>query len=258
MLPQFPSLAVARPIQASDPAPESGGSKSLTTQAFARLRADILGGGILPMERLRIQALSERYAIGATAIREALSRLVTDGLVQFEDQRGFCVAPVTQADLVDLTRTRIKLETMALRSAIEHGGIDWEAGLLADYHRLSRTPPPTTDAALPIWADAHRKFHESLLAGSDSPWLLRMCRLLFDQSERYRNLAGRLTTVKDRSPDEHKLIVEASLARDADEATRLLTAHFEATTRIILRSAFGVGEESGKPAPRRARKAKAA
>jgi DNA-binding GntR family transcriptional regulator len=83
------------PIQATPPAATG---KSLTAQAFERLRADILSGQLQPGGRLRIQALSERYQIGATAIREALSRLVTDGLLEVEDQRGFKVGQVSEKD----------------------------------------------------------------------------------------------------------------------------------------------------------------
>src|SRR5690242_201211 len=118
-----------------DTTTESASSKSLTTQAFELLRSDILLGRLLPEERLRIQALSERYGVGATAIREALSRLTSDGLVEFEDQRGFCVAPVSREELLDLTRTRIDIECLALRYAIATGDIEWESGLLSAFHR---------------------------------------------------------------------------------------------------------------------------
>lgn len=87
-----------------DDTPITSTGRSLTTQAFGRLRADILTGQLSPGERLRIQALSEQYNLGATAIREALSRLVSDGFVESEDQRGFCVAPVSRDELVDLTQ----------------------------------------------------------------------------------------------------------------------------------------------------------
>ena len=119
-------------------------NKSLTSLAFARIRNDILLGVLRPSERLKIQALSEHYGIGATAVREALSRLVTDGLVESEDQKGFCVGAVSREDLIDLTETRIAIESMALRKSIELGNLDWEAQVLSSYHRLSRTPAPTT------------------------------------------------------------------------------------------------------------------
>jgi GntR family transcriptional regulator, carbon starvation induced regulator len=232
------------------------GAKSLTTQAFERLRADILGGQLRPAERLRIQALTGRYGIGATAIREALSRLVTDGFVESEDQRGFCVAPVSREELLDLTRTRIEVECLALRSAIAEGGIDWESGLLSTFHRLSKTAPPSTPELHAPWAAAHQHFHEALVAGCTSPWTIRLCRLLYDQSERYRNLAERYTSNQNRDPVvEHRDLMDAAMARDADRAARLLGEHFWETTRIVLRAVFGDdGASDGSPAPRRPKK----
>jgi GntR family carbon starvation induced transcriptional regulator len=205
--------------------------RSLTSVAFERVRSDILAGELLPAERLRIQALSERYLVGPTAIREALSRLVTEGLVTIEDQRGFRVTPVSRAELLDLTRTRVSIEQVALRLAIERGDIEWESRLLSALHRLSRTSPEH-DAQ---WSALHRAFHEALIDGCRSPWTMRLCRLLYDKSERYRNLAKR--TTRDRGRDvagEHRGLMDAAMARDADAACKLLGEHFAETTEIIL------------------------
>ncbi len=215
-------------------------SKSLTSQAFERIRNDVLLGVLRPSERLKIQALSERYEIGATAVREALSRLVTDGLVDSEDQKGFCVSPVSRSDLIDLTETRIAIEGMALRKAIALGDVEWEAQVLSSFHRLSRTPQPTTIANHAAWATAHRQFHESLIAQCGSPWLLRLCAMLYDKSERYRNLAERTTRPEERdTAAEHRGLMEAiAMERDADKAVALLSAHFRATTDVILHAGF--------------------
>jgi GntR family transcriptional regulator, carbon starvation induced regulator len=214
--------------------------KSLTSQAFERIRNDILLGTLRPNERLKIQALSDRYEIGATAVREALSRLVTDGLVDSEDQKGFCVAPVSKDDLIDLTETRIAIEGMAVRKAIAHGDLEWESQVLSSFHRLSRTPPPTTIANHAAWALAHRQFHESLVAQCGSPWLLRLCGMLYDKSERYRNLAERSTSPKERdTATEHRELMDAiAMERNADKAVALLGAHFRATTDVILHAGF--------------------
>jgi len=226
-------------------------AKSLTRLAFERIRSDIITAKLRPNEKLRIQALSERYGIGATAVREALSRLVTDGLVESEDQRGFCVAPVSREDLEDLTQTRIEIEGLALRKAIARGDIDWEAQILSSYHRLSRTPPPTTVDKHLAWAAAHRRFHESLLAHCGSPWLLRLCTMLYDKSERYRNLAeGRTMPGSRDTVNEHKAIMEAvAMERDADKAVRLLGEHFRKTAEEFPLE-FG-RPESGKAARQR-------
>jgi GntR family transcriptional regulator, carbon starvation induced regulator len=217
-------------------------TRSLTTLAFELLRNDILSGGLRPEERLRIQALSERYNIGATAIREALSRLVTDGLVESEDQRGFCVTPVSRDELLDLTQTRVEVEQLALRRAIAQGDVEWESNLLGCFHRLSRADPPTSPDKHAVWAQVHRQFHEALIQGCRSPWTMRLCRLLYDKSERYRNLAEHHTQPQDRNiPGEHRALMDSAMGRDADTACRLLSEHFWETTNIILKAGFGGG-----------------
>lgn len=221
-------------------------SRSLTLQAFEQLRADILLGELRPEERLRIQNLSERYNIGTTAIREALSRLVTDGLVESEDQRGFCVSGVSQDELIDLTQTRIQIEQLALRQAIEIGDIEWESRILSSYHRLSRADLPTSPEKHAIWAPAHRQFHEALVSGCRSQWLMRLCALLYDKSERYRNLAERYrnlaSQVHDRNGrdtnDEHRQLMDAVMAKNASAACKILQEHFWQTTNIILKAGF--------------------
>jgi GntR family transcriptional regulator, carbon starvation induced regulator len=219
------------------------GTRSLTSVAFDRLRHDILAGELLPGERLRIQALSARYQVGATAIREALSRLVTEGLVALEDQRGFRVAPVSRAELLDLTHTRTRIEQMALRLALEHGDVEWESRLVSSFHRLSRMPPPTTPDRDAPWAAAHRRFHETLIEGCGSRWTREVCRLLYDKSERYRNLAKRQTRDLGRDIEaEHRALMEAAMTRDADAACSLLGEHFAQTTHIILEGGL-VGDD---------------
>jgi DNA-binding GntR family transcriptional regulator len=215
-------------------------NKSLTSIAFERIRNDILLGILRPSERLKIHALNEHYGIGATAVREALSRLVTDGLVESEDQKGFCVGAVSREDLIDLTETRIAIESMALRKSIELGNLDWEAQVLSSYHRLSRTPAPTTIENHAAWAQAHRQFHESLIAQCGSPWLLRLCATLYDKSERYRNLAERNTRPDLRDTiNEHRDLMQAiAMDRNAERSQALLAAHFRETTELTLRVGF--------------------
>jgi GntR family carbon starvation induced transcriptional regulator len=171
---------------------------------------------------------------------------VTDGFVESEDQRGFCVSPVSREELLDLTRTRIEVECLALRNSIANGSIDWETGLLSTFHRLSKTPPPSSPELHAAWATAHNQFHEALISGCSSPWTLRLCRLLYDQSERYRNLAERYTSRQNRDPvTEHREMMDAAMARDADQAVRLLAEHFWETTEIILKAVFGDEKNGG-------------
>lgn len=221
--------------------------RNLASIAFERIRSDIVMGKLKPDERLRINNLSERYEVGPTAIREALSRLVTDGMVMSEDQRGFCVAPVSRDDIIDLTQTRIDVEGLALTRAIEQGDVEWESNMLSAFHRLSKCPFPGGDDVerKAFWSATHLEFHRTLISGCRSSWLMRLCSMLYDRSERYRNLAEKRPASTNRDVTvEHKEMMEAALARDAVRATKLLADHFWGTTNIILLGEFA--EKPGK------------
>jgi GntR family carbon starvation induced transcriptional regulator len=208
--------------------------------AYGKLRADILGGVLLPSERLRVSDVSERYGCGAIPTREALNRLAAEGLVGYSEQRGFAVAPISRADLGDLSKARSLLIEIAMREALLHGDAQWEERVLLSYHRLSKVPrylslePPTPN---PAYDGPHRDFHSALVSGCGSQRIVGMCERLFDHAERYRNLSRKLAVVP--REDEHKHIVDAALARRLDDTLALSKRHVELTADIILRQSSG-------------------
>ncbi len=212
-------------------------AKSLTEAVVMALRADIMSCRLMPGMRLKIGDLCSQFGVSLGAVREALSHLTAEGLVVAEAQRGFQVAPVSAAELQDLTRTRIEIEGLALRQAIAEGDIGWETGLVAAYHRLTRTPPSDPSDAAPIseaWSKAHADFHAALVAGCGSPWMMRLRTILYAQTERYRRLSVPAASHDRDVGQEHRELFEATLARDADAAVACLTRHLSATTRILL------------------------
>lgn len=212
-------------------------TQNLTQGAYEGLRADLLACRILPGSRLKIQDLCSRFEVSLGAVREALSRLTSEGLVVAEPQRGFRAAPISLADLRDLTMVRIEVESLCLRRAIAAGTVDWEAHLVAAFHRLSRMPervPTDPMRADDEWAEAHAAFHAALVEGADSPWLLRLHGQLYAQSERYRRLSIPLGTTERNVGREHQEILDASLKRDADLAVSLLARHLGATSEILM------------------------
>jgi DNA-binding GntR family transcriptional regulator len=212
-------------------------SSSLTQGAYEALRADLLACRILPGSRLKIQELCTQFSVSLGAIREALSRLTSEGLVVAEPQRGFRAAPISAADLQDLTMVRVEVETLCLTRAIEIGDVNWESRLVAAFHRLSRTPeraPADPIRSNDEWAEAHAAFHLALVDGCDSPWLLRLHSQLYDQSERYRRLSIPLARQERNVGQEHQRILDATLKRDTKKAVALMTAHLTATTNILL------------------------
>jgi DNA-binding GntR family transcriptional regulator len=209
---------------------------TLASAVLDRLRAEILRGQLAPGEKLRLEHLALEYGVGRTPLREACCRLASEGLVAIEDQRGFRVAPISREDLLDLTRTRQQIESLALRASVTRGSVAWEAEVEAALQRLLRCPLPKRAArrAEDPWGIAHGRLHAALLSACDSPWLLRFQAVLFDQSERYRRLAQAYGQA-DRDVDgEHRALVRAALGRDAERACALLTEHIAKTTDVVL------------------------
>jgi GntR family carbon starvation induced transcriptional regulator len=225
---------------------------TLASATYARLRRDIIEGTIPPGSKLRMRQLCGTYAVGLSPLREALNRLSRDGLVRQTDLRGFVASPLSRAELDELTKTRCWLNELALRQSIEHGDSAWEEQVVLTYHRLSRTPlwVSLEDSALrgvnPAWEVAHRAFHASLISGCGSSWLMSFCEQLFDVADRYRNLSRSPALRRERQTDEHKPIMEATIARNADEAVRFLTQHFRRTAELGHR-ALEAGDTAASP-----------
>jgi DNA-binding GntR family transcriptional regulator len=222
----------------AEAAARPSGARTQTTIAIERLRTDIVTGKLRPNEKLRVQALAERYCVAASSLREALSRLVTDGLVVAEDQRGFRVSPVSRADLLDLTEARVGIDCLALARAIEFGDVGWESEILGAYHRLSRCQEngdPSSPEAV-HWGACHDQFHRALIAGCRSEWLMYFSRLMYEKSDRYRMLVTFFARPpSSRNPRaEHEAMMNAAIKRDKDEACRLLSEHYRETTRLLL------------------------
>lgn len=208
--------------------------KSLTAAVFEALRAEILNCRLAPGAKVRIGPLCKRFGVSLSAVREALSRLVAEGLVRVEEQRGFRIAPVSREDLDDLTRVRGEIEGLALRAAIERGDAEWEAGIIAAFHQLSRAFSNADRGSADRVSELHGKFHRALVAACGSPWLLHFRQVLYEQSERYRRLAIAYGEYRRDVDGEHRGLMEAALKRDADTAVARLGAHFSKTARILL------------------------
>jgi len=202
---------------------------SVADAAYSRLRSDILDGALQPGMKLKLEALRERYDVSVNTLRETLSRLASDGLVEAEGQRGFTVVPASLADLIDITETRRLLECHAARLSVERADLEWESRLVAAYHKLSKAEDLVVrdpDRHAGLLETYNREFHIALISGCNSRWLLHFHGMMYDQSLRYRMLAFRVKDFpRDQSRREHKQILEAALARDIDTLVAVLGTH---------------------------------
>jgi DNA-binding GntR family transcriptional regulator len=203
-------------------------------RAFALLHADIISAKLRPGEKMHVEKLRETYGLGATPLREALSKLSSLDLVTAEGQRGFRVAPVSIENLLDITKTRSWIESIALRAAIAAGDRRWEAEILAAAHRLKGCRKSDGESLSDEWYRENRAFHDALVAACNSPQMMAFRAQLYDLSDRYRRLSVQDGLAGRDFDAEHQSIMDAVLARDADTAVAHTVEHFIETTRVIL------------------------
>lgn len=202
------------------------GESSATRSVYFAIQKLILSGDISPGEKLKIESLRSRFNMGASPIREALSLLTSDLLVERIDQRGFRAAVASKANFEEILNLRCVMEEMALRNSIKHGDAAWEEELILCHHRMKQAQ----NGKRSDFEDYHKAFHMALLAGCGSPLLLRYCSQLYDLNVRYRNIAWRSDAYSTRNVDaEHQAILEAAIEREEEAAVERILSHYRLT-----------------------------
>ncbi|MGH1416049.1 MAG: FCD domain-containing protein [Pelagimonas sp.] len=206
---------------------------------LTRLRTDIVSSVFAPETRLKFADMTKRYDVGIGTLREALSQLSSEGFVTVEAGKGFKVSPVSAEELIEITDHFISFETEAVRSAIKHGDEDWETNIVATHHRLSLIEGLPWDRRMQRhseWVERHREFHEAIVAACEGRWLFRLRSIMFDQLDRYRFVTKRAPEgLGVKKHDEHRDIMNATLARDADLASTLIEHHFRDTSQSAIK-----------------------
>lgn len=203
---------------------------TLATRLTQRLREAILAGTLAPGTKINLDRVRAGFAVSLSPLREALARLIADGLVLFADNRGYRVAPVSLANLTEITLLRTEFETLALRHAIAAGDLTWESNVMRALHHLNQTPRDAGRAGtLEPWEAAHTAFHLALIAGCGMPQLLHFCRVLHNLNDRYRRIFLRTQPGDRNVRTEHSEIAQGAVARDATFACTRLREHIART-----------------------------
>jgi len=201
---------------------------SATRAAYLTLREMILMGKLPAGQKLKIEQLRTMLNVGASPVREALSLLTSDMLVERIDQRGFRAAPASIANFEEILMLRSTLEDMALRQSIARATAEWEERLVLSNHKMKRL------AGTETFEDAHKSFHMTLLSNADSPMLERYCSQLYDLNIRYRYLAAGGASYQSRDiAAEHEDIFDAAVRGDAEGASVALLSHYRLTGEYL-------------------------
>jgi len=227
--------------------------QSITGRAYHLLRAQIIGCELKPGSRLNISSLQSNLSLSQAAVREALSRLTAEGLVEIERHRGFRVAPVSASGFRELTEACITVELPLIRSAIANGDLEWERQLVSAYHRAAQTLQQVVagDEGIDAYSNERQNFYEVLLSPCENQWLLWSWRLLYAQNMRYRHMYFPLARVELEQLPRHAEIVQAVLKRDVDKVEKMATANYEQVMTAIEQAMTADVQDSGQRRPKR-------
>lgn len=221
----------------SDHAVDGEVTRSLTEVAYRTIREQLLSGLYAPESKLRIDELRRRLGIGASPIREALSRMVSEGLVTVEEQKGFRAAPMSVREFGEITELRVLIESEALRKAIANGREEWESRIVASYHLMEHAERQFRNTGkVEEWELRNREFHDALVQACNSIWLMRIREMLYFHSQRYRYRSLVAAPTRRNKVNEHRLLRDAVLARNVDKACDLIRSHFLLTYENYVRA----------------------
>lgn len=204
----------------------------LREQVYTSLRDELLGGDIPAAARLTEPKLSKRFGVSRTPIRDALTRLIADGLLQREEY-GYSVVVPDVARIRDLYEVRIAVELRGITRSIENPDFMHDAAALGaeieHWYRLKAAPP----APAPEFVLEDERYHAALLAASGNDELVAV---LVDVNRRIRRVSRHGFAVPGRieaSIDEHIAIAERVAARQLEAARHLLHEHIGASLAAL-------------------------
>jgi DNA-binding GntR family transcriptional regulator len=206
--------------------------RTLNDRAYAALKKGLISGQFKPGQVLTIRQLASRYGISATPVREALQRLVREGLVEVRPRSGTRVAPL------DLQRVE---EGMLVREALEVQAMQATARRITatDLHGL-RTLNDELDRAaragdVAAYLGLDDRFHAELLRLSGYPSIPTIIDEVNAHLDRVRALSGALPDRMTQSAQEHRRLLDALAQRDGAAAGAALRDHLQASWQTVRR-----------------------
>ncbi len=222
-------------------------TRSLTSaeRVLHALRELILGGDLPPGARLGEVELADRLGVSRTPVREALTRLAAEGIVEIQPNRGARVATWTVAELEGVFDLRLSLEPQLTAFAVPNaspGDIEELADLA---HRMvdvgSPGPRQDLDALVPL----NRAFHDRLVTLAAHPTLATALAAAIRPPIVRRNFSAYDAESLRRSLAHHLEIVAAVRAGDPGWARAVMTAHI-CNARVVMVRAAGSGSTTGR------------
>ena len=221
--------------------------RKMTDRVYDELRQAIIDLRLLPGEPLREGPLTEQLGVSKTPLREAFTRLEQEGLVETTSFKGAVVTGYSEQDLEEIYELRALLEGAAARATAERSNHE-TLGRLLDIVDRSRDLRDRGD--LPALATLLGEFDAVLYAQVTNDRIATLIGTLRAHLTRIGNLTERIPGRVAASVEEHAAIVDAIVARDPDEAERLMRVHIGSVRDDQLASPQGTVDVDAVPADR--------
>ena len=211
-------------------------TSSLEERVYGELEEAILSGEFKSGEALTELSLSEKLGVSRTPVRSAIHRLAEEGLIAITPNRGAVVIGVTEQDLIDIYKIRIRLEGLAAAMAATKM-TDEEKKALAEFYIQKNDTEKLKEL--------DTSFHGAIYRASGSRILCKILSELHRNIKAYRKLSLTVPGRLEKSVEEHREITDAILRSDAEEADRLTSLHVErALANLLIATKTGDTEEN--------------
>lgn len=204
-------------------------------EAARSLREQILSGEIPAGARLGEAELAGRLAVSRTPIREALSRLASEGLVDLQPNRGARVATWGQQELREIFELRLQLEPFAVRQAVPRISAEDIAELDDLATQMRRAGRPGRAQDLFALVDLNRRFHGRFIELADNEAVAAALRTVTHVAIINQNYHDYAPDALARSLSHHVELVAAARAGDPEWAESIMRAHLFNARATMLR-----------------------
>lgn len=207
--------------------------KSLGQHVFENLKNAIIQGDIRPGNRLVESRIASTLDISRTPVREAIHKLEREGLIERLPRGGFSVLGLTRDDIEETFGIRSVLESYAARLAAEKHREEDLSPLEGKIREFQECLKKGQMEKLPR---INTEFHHLLYALSRNPKLIKMINDLRDQIYRYRKIILKVEKMPQTSNEDHRKMLKAIRARDAEGVERLVKEHILRGQKIVLKA----------------------
>jgi DNA-binding GntR family transcriptional regulator len=199
-------------------------------QIYLQLRNAIVREDYHPNERLIETDIAQTLGVGRAAVRSALARLETEGLVERERYRGARVRLISEAEAVEILEVRASLESLAARYAAQQvtpAESDQLFGVIADMERCIAA------GDLLGTSELNSQLHATILRISRHRTAIRLLDMLKPQQVRYQYRTILVPGRPEHSLREHRAIVETVTSHDTDRAEQAMRRHLNQVAETL-------------------------